>query len=424
MVTATRPEFRVGVKQREMFWDDRRYLAYVGGRCTGKSTAACFRMLGMVERGEIMPGGRILIVGPDYTQLMDGTVKTFDYWFSSLITHRVDGNKPRRMLKGNIEVLCRSAMNPEQTRSKECQVVWLDEAAQMDDSLFTLSNAITRSTGLRDRETVYQTIITTTPRGKNWLWRRFANAETRFDDGMLGYYHMTTVEAEEEGIARPGYVAELGYEPGSQMYQQEVMAEYVAWTGLVYRQDYNLISGTNPLPELAYVAGAIDVGSVTPSCILVGGVDERNRIWIFKEYYQPRALLSDLVRVAGEWTREHSVRRWSVDNDLLWKMMRNGGMHAYPPNKTKDAAGLMTEYINNAVAEGRYNIDPECRGLISEKARYEYKDKTSGDEVTFLDKVKPNQDDHALDTEKYLVKQLSSWKASQNYGQEVKFAYV
>jgi len=68
--------------------------------------------------------------------------------------------------------------------------------------------------------------------------------------------------------------------------------------------------------------------------------------------------------------------------------------------------------LANAVAEGRYNIDSECRGLISEKARYEYKDKTSGDEVTFLDKVKPNQDDHALDTEKYLVKQLSSWKAS------------
>ena len=46
------------------------------------------------------------------------------------------------------------------------------------------------------------------------------------------------------------------------------------------------------------------MGSITASCILVGGVDEANRIWIFKEFYQPRALLGDIARTAGEWTRE------------------------------------------------------------------------------------------------------------------------
>ena len=421
MVTMTRAnEFILGEKQKELFWDSRRYLCYVGGRGTGKTTSACMRLLGMVQRGEIKPGGRILIIGPDYTQLMDGTLKTFDYWFDAagLIAHKVNGSKPYRRLHGDIEVLFRSAMNPDQTRSKECQVVWLDESAQMDEGIFTLTNANIRPTGLRDDNdgTVFQTIITTTPRGKNWLYKRFVQQDTKFDDDVLGYYHMTTVEAEEQGIARPGYVDELGYAPGSQMYQQEVMAEYVAWTGLVYRQDYHQIGPLRPKPKLVYTAGAIDFGDVTPSCILVGGVDERNAVYIFKEFYQPRAILSDVVRTAGEWTREFGVRKWAVDNDLLWKMMKNGGMHAGPPNKTKDAAGLMTAYINNAISEGRYHIDPECRGLISEMARYEYKDKTSGDEVTFLDKVKPNQDDHALDAQRYLLKLLSSHAASRGAG--------
>ena len=414
-VMTKQSEFVLGDKQKSLFWDDRRYLCYVGGRGTGKSTSACMRLLGMVQRGEIKPGQRIVIIGPDYTQLMDGTLKTFDYWFDAagLIVHKVNGNKPMRRLVGDIEVLCRSAMNPDQTRSKECVVVWLDEAGQMADEIFTLTNANIRPTGLRDPNQVYQTIITTTPRGKNWLYKRFVQDGSRFDDDALGYYHMTTIEAEEQGIARPGYVAELGYAPGSQMHRQEVLAEFNSWTGLVYRQDYKTIV---QLPKLVYTAGAIDVGSITPSCILVGGVDERNAIYIFKEFYQPRALLGDIARTAGEWTREYRIRKWSVDNDLMWKMMRNGGMHAGPPNKTKDASGLMTEYVNNAIAEGRFHIDPACRGLLSELARYEYKDKTSGDEVTFLDKVKPNQDDHALDAQRYLLKLLSSHAASRGAG--------
>ena len=67
MVTATRaPEFSLAEKQREMFWDERRFLVYVGGRGTGKSTAACMRLLGMIQRGEIRPGARMLIIGTDW----------------------------------------------------------------------------------------------------------------------------------------------------------------------------------------------------------------------------------------------------------------------------------------------------------------------------------------------------------------------
>jgi hypothetical protein len=232
-------------------------------------------------------------------------------------------------------------------------------------------------------------------------------------------------EAHRAGVVTDEYLARAmaTYPPGSTKWKQEAEGEFVSWSGLVYRQDYGIIGPANPLPKLEHVVGAIDVGSISPSCLLLGGIDKRGAIYIFKEFYQPRALLSDLCRTAGEWTREFHVRSWDVDNDLLWKMMRNANMQAKPPNKTKDAAGFMVNYINDLSARGMYNIDPSCTGLISEKARYEYKDKTSGDEVTFLDTVKPNQDDHALDTERYLTKRLSSWKAAQSYGKSLEFAY-
>lgn len=404
LTTSELATFDLSTVQREIYYDDRPTVIFVSTRGGGKTTAMMLRILGMVQRDEIRKGERIMICAPDYTQLMDGTMKTFDYWFgdiANLIVHKVNGNKPSRLLKGGIEVLCRSGMNPDQTRSKECRVVMLDEVAQMDMQMLELASMNLRPTGIRPKNDsrVYQLLMSTTPRGMNWLYRRFGKyvLDANNDDPDVGAYHMTIYEAHRQGVVTGEYLARAmqTYPPGSTKWKQEAEGEFVSWSGLVYRQDYKLIGPTNPLPKLTHVAGAIDVGSISPSCILVGGVDARGAFYIYKEHYEPRALLSNLVDIAGTWTREHHVRSWDVDNDLLWKMMRNGGMNAKPPNKTKNAAGFMVEYINDLTARGMYNIDPSCKGLISEKARYEYKDKTSGDEVTFLDTVKPNQDDHA-----------------------------
>lgn len=423
--------FNLSDVQREIYFDDRPTLCFVSTRGGGKTTAMVLRILGMVQRHEIKSGERIMICGPDYTQLMDGTVKTFDYWFgdiAGLIQHKVNGNKPMRLLKGGIEVLCRSAMNPDQTRSKEIRVILLDEVAQMPMEMLELANMNLRPTGIRPKkdDRVFQLLMSTTPRGMNWFYRRFGRfvLDKANDDPDVGAYHTTMMEAHRQGVVTDDYLARAmnTYPPGSTKWRQEAEGEFVSWSGLVFRTDFGIIGPTNPLPKLLHVAGAIDVGSIVPSCILLGGVDERGAMWIFKEFYQPRALLSELMNTAGDWTREYHVRSWDVDNDLLWKMMRNGGMHAKPPNKTKDAAGLMVEYINDLMARGMLNIDPECKGLLSEIARYEYKDKTSGDEVTFLDTVKSNQDNDALDTLRYLVKRLSGWKASQSYGASLEFS--
>jgi hypothetical protein len=54
---------------------------------------------------------------------------------------------------------------------------------------------------------------------------------------------------------------------------------------------------------------------------------------------------------------------------------------------------------------------------------YKYKDKTSGDEVTFLDKVQLNQAEHAIDPLRYAVRLASTWKAQTTYGKSLEFAF-
>lgn len=409
--------------QRDVFWDQRRFLVLIAGRGTGKTTSACMRILGMIQRSEFPRGSRILVIAPDYPQLKDGTLKSFDKWFgpegADIITHSVNGNMPMRILEGEIEVMFRSAMNPDQTRAKECTLVWLDEAAQMDEQLLTLTNANLRQWG---NDAKYQTIITTTPRGKNWIYRRFGehliNAEN--DDPMVGAYRTTTMEAFREGVVRAGYIEEIGYAPGSEMWKQELEAEFVSWSGLVFRQNWNTIEGR--LPVFKYVTGGIDLGTISPTAVELTGITERGEIYVFGEFYQPRAKLADVMKIVGERSQEYSVRSWHVDNDILWKMMRNAGFQARPPNKKADAANFSITHLNSLIDRGMLYIHPQNHGLISEMQTYEYKDKQSGDEVTFLDKVKMNQPDHAIDAIRYAVKPLTSWQSQQTYGKEVRLS--
>ena len=427
-----------------MFDDDRRFLVAVAGRNGGKTTAACMRLLGMIQKRELRDGARILVIAPDYTQLKDGTLKSFDRWFgdfpgndveppgAGIIARKVDGNVPMRWLTTGQEVMFRSGMNPDQTRSKECQVVWLDEAAQLSEQLFTLTNANLRQFGAH---ALYQTIVTTTPRGLNWIYRRFGeqvndakHANAILSEGgipladentSIGGHHITTIEAEALGIVRPGYVDELGYEPGSQMWQQEVMAEFIAWTGRVFI-DPRIV---DVIPPLEYVYGGVDFGLVEPSCALVIGMTHAGAVCVIEEAYG-RMQQHELIEHIGRLHHKHKVRKWHVDNSLLWRLMQNSGMPAKPPNKTKDAAGMSVAYINSLMGRGQFFVHESCRNLLHEMQTYEYKERQAGDEVTFLDTVKPNQFDHAIDALRYGILPLSAAKASQSYGKSVEFSYA
>lgn len=419
-------EFTLLGPQRELYWDDRRFLYYKGGRGVGKTVSACMRIGGMIARGELLPGARILVMGPTYPQLKKGTLTSFDKWMGpeglGLIEARVDGNEPERRLAYGITAYFRNASNIDQTRGHEVQCVWLDEAAQMKEDVLRLTNANLRQFG---DDALYQTIITSTPRGKNWLWRTFVNPETRKDEDEAGLYHITTVEAEQMGIARAGYVEEMGLAAGTSMYEQEVMGLEVAWTGNVFHyQPERDTPEPFVLPEFRTVMGGIDIGTTSPTAVVLVGVDEQGRYWAFREYYQKRANFHDVLKLVGEWHREFKVRKWSIDAaaNLELRMMRSAGLPVVNSLKARDAAGTVVNFINSLMERGMFRVSPDCPALIMELETYEHKEVMSGDEVTFLDKVKPNQPDHALDALRYCLAPLSSASAQQSYGREVGFS--
>lgn len=416
MVTQTQT-FELKGPQRDIFWDDSRFIYYKSGRGCGKTVAACMKIAGMIERQELRRGARILVMGPTYPQLKKGTLASFDRWLGpegvNIIHTKIDGNEPERRLVNDIIAYFRNASNPDQTRSHEVQLVWLDEAAQMKEEILPLTNANLRQFG---DEVRYQTIITSTPRGKNWLWRKFVNEDSKLDTSNL--YTITTIEAEDMGIARPGYVEELGYVPGTAMYDQEILGKEVAWTGRVFHyQPDRETPDPFVLPHFVQVAGGIDIGTTSPTAVVLVGIDRAGRYWAFKEYYERRAPFHEVMQLCAEWTTQYNVSFWAIDSaaNLEYAMMKSAGLRVKNSLKAKDAAGTAVNFVNSLMERGMFRVSPDCNALIMELETYEHKEIMSGDEVTFLDKVKPNQPDHAIDAMRYVITQMSS-TSGRSYG--------
>lgn len=443
-------------KQLPFIWDRHRFAIWQGGRGSTKTISGLWRVLTTCyevedEDGDFLPvdqwtvrpewrGADILIAAPVSKQLQQGPLKRFDEVFddTGLITKKVNGDNPKRFLEGDITVyffnVGPQGEGAESWRGSAYAIFFPDETAQMPEKTFMLGNATLRQKRPNGTSYDYQTIITTTPNGKNWLWRRLLNPETRATyltrDKKLMYppeklftTTSTTWESIEAGILDPDYVDNLGYTVGSQAYQEEIMGLVTSKAGLVFEQGWRLISETNPKPP-AFVAvyGGIDPGNIDPTAIIIAGIDLQGKIWVLREFYMANARMSEWIDKIGQWSREFGVRRWFVDNDITCRMMKSAGFVAKFPYKAKDAADDAVRYINNRIAQGTFSIDPSCLGLLSEMSSYKYKEVWSGEEVTFLQKVQVNQPDHAIDALRYAIFPLSAAKAAQSYGKSIDFA--
>jgi len=399
------------------------YLAHgIWHHNSGKSTSATLKIAGMIDDGTIRPGARIAVFGPTYPQLKKGTLQTFDKWFDTfgLTVKKIEGAEPERRLVNDIVAYFRNASNPDQTRGHEVQLVWLDEVAQMDEKIIPLTNALLRQFG---DDAQYQTLLTSTPQGENWLYRMFVDPQTRlYPDEKVGYYQSSTIEAFEYGIVRKDYIEELGYAPGSEQYRQEVLAEFVTWSGLVFPYRPRHTPDPFILPRFTKVVGGIDVGQVSPTCLLLLGVDEKGGIWIFKEYYKRRADMHDWMRVAAEWTREFKVSMWYIDSaaDLELRALKQS-LPAKPSIKHQDAASTAVNFINSKMNRNEFWVSPDCPMLRAELKTYQYKADMTGIERTFLDKVKNNQADHAIDAMRYAALPLSQLKKVYSDPIEISF---
>jgi len=362
-----------------------RFAAFIGGIGSGKTYAGCARAL--VECGR-EDGGLGLIVAPTYPMLRDATLRTFKDVASDAITDFHKGEM--RAVVGNAEVLFRSADDPERLRGPNLSWAYVDEAALCQPMTWPI--VIGR---LRESGRAGPAWITTTPKGRNWVWKEFVEQQR---DGYAVYRARTA----DNPYLSPRFLADLEAAYTGDFARQELYGEFVAFEGLVYDEFDRLVHVAEPPERLIEVVAGVDWGYTNPTVILVIGLDTDRRAHVLEEFYQRRRLIGEVVTEAKELAAKWNVSTFYCDPSEPANIAEMNG------------AGLSAIGADNAVSEGiqrvkarlaiagdgqpRLMIAPQCVNALAEFESYCWKSGRAG-----MKDEPEKTNDHAMDALRYAI---------------------
>ena len=196
------------------FWkSDAKYRAFVGGIGSGKTRAGCLEILRQPA------GSVVMAVAPTYQMLRDACLATF----LAMAGPAVVGHHKSQMvtdLANGTRILWRSADSPERLRGVNLSAFWIDEAAMVSTDAFNvLVGRLRRLPG--------RAWITTTPRGKNWIYDNWITNAT--DD-----HHLTKAVTASNRWLPPDFVARLRRQYTSIHAMQELGGEFIDPEGSLF----------------------------------------------------------------------------------------------------------------------------------------------------------------------------------------------
>ena len=232
--------------------------------------------------------------------------------------------------------------------------------------------------------------ITTTPKGRNWLY------ECRSE--------MTIFQAatRDNPYLSPEFVGSLEASYTGPFARQELYGEFVAFEGLVYEEfDRAVHVAAWEGPWMRVLAG-MDEGYANPSVILVMGLDAQGRAHALDEFYQRRVLQMDVVAEAGRLRERHGIEMFYVDPSAagLIAEMRAAGLSVMPANHDvrEGIKAVKARLAKRADGRPGLTFSPSCANTISEFEGYQWKE--GKDEPVKMG-------DHALDSLRYILLSMS-----------------
>jgi phage terminase large subunit len=366
-------------RQMRFVRDTRPYPAYVGGIGSGKSFAGAAKVVSRINRKELG-----MIAAPTYPMLRDATRRTLLEMFD-LFGIPYDLHKSENIItipNSGHEILCRSLDNPDTLRGPNLDYAWIDEGGLIDREGWRVVKGRVR-TGSNP-----QAWITTTPKGRNYLWEEWERDGTGNElDPTHPLYRVRTTENYH---LPEGWAEGLGYT--DEFYSQEIGGEFVAFEGLVYAGFNRAAVKSVDCDGWRTILG-VDIGARNPTAVVTVRVNGLGHVHIEREFYQ-RNLDSD-----------------GITDAIIDTMQSSGAEVAYADPSAKayidswQKRGLKVKPANNDVTRGigivksaladGMTIDPSCVNTISEFESYVWADNAKDQPV--------KQNDHALDALRYAL---------------------
>ena len=177
-------------------------------------------------------GSTGLIVAPTYPMLKLGAMETILRLVAKagIATSWNKSDMELRLL-GDRRIIFRSADNPDRLRGANAGWLWLDEVAMMDRDIWPLSIATLR-------EQPGRAWMSTTPRGKDWVYELFA--------GNHRDYATIRSKTTDNVFLDDTFVETLKESMTSEMYRQEVDGDFIDPIGAMFQRHWLRTTDTRP----------------------------------------------------------------------------------------------------------------------------------------------------------------------------------
>lgn len=299
-----------------------------------------------------------------------------------------------------IRVRVRTTEDPESLRATQNLIIaWGDEAAYWREEawLNLLGRGIVTPTRF---------IVTTTPRGKNWLYRSVYLPSMNGRDKTIG---SVTCRSIDNPWANKEYLDKLRLKFGPQYAQQELDAQFVENSGLVYNFDRALHQRVPPSMDRDYyelIVFGVDPGYGDPYAVGVWGRTHEGEWWLLEEYYKARVTTDQLIpwfkRKAEKWKPRAMYVDKRRPSDFL--LLRKNGFPAYVNSEfysetSKRTVMPMIRLCQQLLLQNKIFINVTCEWTAEEFETYHFKEvdeRNSGENpIDFKN--------HAMDAMRYAI---------------------
>lgn len=395
---------------QSVFFNSRyKYSLATSGLGGGKTFVGCLRMIQKVANA---PGSLNLMAAATYPLLRDSTLRTFMSVAPEgfvLNFNSNDGVMTVKAGKGTADILWRSLVNYDFLRGTEFLYAYVDELALVREAAWKVLKGRMRGRCPTKPELKPQAWGTTTPRGKNWMYREFVEHPS----SRHAWIHWPGTD--NLSNLPDNYYDDLGYTGA--FYDQEVLGEFRAFEGLVYSMFDDLANVAEPPENFHFntVFGGLDFGFIDPTAAVVFGKWGDQRIWQVDEYYKSKANFeNEIMPAVFDLTKKHGVSVWWCDSarpDLIDMLNRNRDTYDCDTvfrgaDKGPDSILSGVQIVQSMVAERGDGsrgllVSPNCIHTLKEYDVYQFDTKERLDRNA--NELPIDANNHAMDATRYAI---------------------
>jgi PBSX family phage terminase large subunit len=393
-------------KQEEFVMTAAHHAAFIAGIGSGKSFAGAVRALraalGWVGTARIKTPNLGVITAPTYDMLRDATLRTFREIAEKQVKD-INKNEMLITLHNGSEVIFRSTQHPDRLRGPSISWWWGDEAA-----LYTPDVRKIMVGRLRQFGALGYDWVTTTPRGRNWVYQTFVQDVPA---KLAEDYLVVRARSRENVFMQPDVIEMWESEYVGDFARQELEGEFVAFEGLVYNEFSSDLHVVNqPADRYPRVVAGVDWGFANPGVMLVCGVDSDGRMTVVDEVYRRQTRIEEWAEIGRQMRRRWNISQFYCDPaspDNI-RVLREAGLPAEEANNTVQTGIQRVKARLARQADGmpRLLISRSAVNLMAEFGSYQWATNRHGmrDEPV---KAK----DHAMDALRYAVMGVDEPKA-------------